>query len=160
MSRTDKIIRETALILVISIAAVVILKAIFLSPYIVKGSSMSDSLLEGDILFALKSNCAKVALQSSKTKYQEYLKNRIVILKSGDCTIIKRCIGIPYDTLMIENQQGEIVTYIVPDDSVFVIGDNFRVSNDSRDFGYVSISDVSGVSIFVFENKFNGIKRK
>jgi len=75
---------------------------------------------------------------------------------------VKRVIGVPGDVIEIE--QGEVSVngialdepYIthpdnrtigrveVPDDSFYVLGDNRRASNDSRDWGFVPAENVIG----------------
>lgn len=80
---------------------------------------------------------------------------------------IKRIIGLPGDTVAINNGhvyvngQQLIEPYIaaaprsqgeweIPDNHVFVLGDNRNNSQDSRSFGAVSIDNVIGKAIFIY----------
>ena len=80
---------------------------------------------------------------------------------------IKRIIGLPGDTITITqeqvyvngNQMKEAYTaeppgyegeWIIPPDSIFVLGDNRNQSSDSHSWGYVPVYDVVGKAIVVY----------
>lgn len=83
---------------------------------------------------------------------------------------VKRVIGVPGDTVDIIGSSvyvnGELETYVeqdrtdprtffefpieVPENEYFVLGDNRRASNDSRNWGYVHADDVVGRAWFLY----------
>uniref|UniRef100_A0A7C3J6S2 Peptidase S26 domain-containing protein n=1 Tax=candidate division WOR-3 bacterium TaxID=2052148 RepID=A0A7C3J6S2_UNCW3 len=137
--------------LTVSIVLIVIIKFFFLSPIIVKGESMSSTFNDGDISFSLPSNTYRIFKIFLKDKNYSFLKDKNVIVEHGNKKLIKRCVGIPNDTIILKEISGNEKKIIVPQDSFFLIGDNFRDSYDSRYFGFVGFKEIKG--IIVFEKK-------
>lgn len=82
---------------------------------------------------------------------------------------IKRCMGLVGDTIGVHNGvlwrngepleepylnepyiNGDFTDVIVPEDMMFVMGDNRNVSLDSRYFGFVPVKDIIGKPCFKF----------
>src|SRR5690554_4888422 len=80
--------------------------------------------------------------------------------------LIKRVIGLPGDTIEIRNhgifRNGELLEepylvedfvydteeyYLVPEDHVFVLGDNRKNSMDSRSIGFIPIDNIKGTMV-------------
>jgi len=127
-------------------------------PYVVRGASMYPTLHEGDRVFVMKYRFSDTPDRGD-----------VVVLKDigGQSELlIKRVIAIAGDRLTMKN--GELIvndrysydssntrvteayTQLVPDDAVFVMGDNEARSYDSRMFGPVSLDKVMGRAAFIF----------
>ena len=151
-------------ILIAVIVAVIILQ--FIKPTFVRETSMMPTLQEYNFLF----------LSKQAYRFGEPKQGDIIVFhtnlktQTGDeKLLIKRVIGLPGDTVRIEEGKvfindeeqkepytleaytsGYIEDLTVPDDSLFVMGDNRQNSTDSRDpsVGCIKISDVYGKAVF------------
>lgn len=141
----------------------------------VDGRSMDSTLKDKDVMFE-----EKISLYTHDIK-----RGDIITFNSHDPlrpSYIKRVIGISGDTIEIADGKvylnnkpidesylspntetnggtflNEEVKYTVPKDSLFVMGDNRAVSEDSRYFGPVKMKDVQG-KVFLRIYPFNSIK--
>lgn len=151
-------------ILVAIIVAVIIMQ--FIKPTIVKETSMQPTLYENNYIF----------LSKQAYRFDEPEAGDIIVFHTNLKTqtgkeklLIKRVIGLPGDTVKIEEGEvyinGELLeeSYIleqytsgwvedieVPENSLFVMGDNRQNSADSRDpsVGYVKEEDIVGKAVF------------
>ncbi|MCB6992096.1 signal peptidase I [bacterium 210820-DFI.6.37] len=163
------LIRDIIVALVIVIAITMVIK-----PTIVKESSMQPTLYENNYLLVNK----------QAYRFGDEKRGDIIVFKSdlenenGDKKLlIKRIIGLPGDTITIQNgtvtlngvqlqedytlegeTPGELIDFTVPEGKLFVMGDNRRVSVDSRseEVGCVDESQVMGKA-FVRLYPFNEI---
>lgn len=146
-----------AIVIVVAITAVI-------KPTIVKESSMEPTLYENNYLFVNK-------LAYMTKDHPEY--EDIIVFKSGLETddgkgkklLIKRVIGVEGDVITVSEgmvyrngypleepytlegyTNGTVDEFTVPQDQVFVMGDNRSISLDSRDpsVGTVSEDDIMG----------------
>ncbi len=151
----------------IIIIVVIIIRSYIVTPVRVNGSSMDDTLKEGDILILNK-------LEKNFERYDIVVLDKSVV---GDSAAIKRVVGLPGEKISIENGNlyindkkvddpyndiimDDIVPEILGDDEYFVLGDNRAVSLDSRYFGKVNSSDIEGsaeLRLFPF-NKIGMVK--
>ena len=151
-------------ILIAAAAALIIIQ--FIRPTVVKETSMEDTLHPNDYIFTL----------CQAYRFGEPAYGDIIVFESDLMTedgrhklLIKRVIGRPGDTVEIHDNQvilngeglyeeyireqgvcpGEL-SVIVPEGSLFVMGDNRRVSVDSRyeDVGCVDMKDVRGKAVY------------
>lgn len=164
-SKTNK--REWTETIIIGIVAIVI-NVFFFNITIVNGQSMNPTLENGDRLILKK--------YETLLNIEEYNRGDIVAFKSpidkDNRYFVKRVIGISGDKINIlegklyindeyvnepyvENESfteslayGE--NFIVPEDMIFVMGDNRFPggSNDSRSFGSVSVEKIKGKVVF------------
>lgn len=142
------------IILVIAVMVGMAVSKYFLFRATVSGSSMEPTYYDGDICFAL--------VQCSIER------GDVVIIDTNDVEkhLIKRVIGLPGDTVRVEDSKVYIndevyeEDYIVYDeypsinaseditlgnDEYFVLGDNRPISRDSRYFGAVKRNEIRGV---------------
>ena len=156
-------IKDIIIALVIVLAITLVIK-----PTIVKESSMEPTLYENNYLFVNK-------LAYVTKDHPDYCD--IVIFNSdvkkdygsGNKILIKRVIGVENDVMSIYDGNvyrngvqleedytlegyttGELYDYVVPENEVFVMGDNRSVSLDSRsaEVGAVSEDDIIGKAFF------------
>ena len=150
--KVKKILWE--LIPYIAIVILIIIVRIFIiTPVRVDGSSMYNTLEDGDILLLYK--MAKIDRYDIVVLDEEF-DNEI---------IIKRIIGLPGETVEIKRGKiyindeeiaddyafGDTSDYekiTLADDEYFILGDNRLISKDSRYFGPVKESDLMGEAVF------------
>lgn len=125
----------------------------------VEQHSMEESIHEGERLIE-----NKFIYRFTKPK-----RGDIVIIEPEgyDKRLIKRVIGLPGETVELKDgrvyidgvpleepyakgethPRGDIYPFVVPEDSVFVLGDNREVSLDSRNLGAIPYSDIEGKAV-------------
>lgn len=123
---------------------------------IISGSSMADTLFDGDICWS-----QRFYLEKSLKRYD------IVIAKLGHKMAVKRIIGMPGDHLEIHDNQvyingkkinkkyrekteyvGKGRSIILKKDEYFLLGDNRKISYDSRNYGSVTKKEIKGILRF------------
>ncbi|HRN70824.1 MAG TPA: signal peptidase I [Candidatus Woesebacteria bacterium] len=137
-----------------------------LQPNQIKGASMEPTFENGDYIFTSKMTY----------KLREPIRGDVVVFhapRNPDLEYIKRIIGLPGDTILIENEkvyvngQEIIENYIsdvttlslagsiqegipltVPENYYFVMGDNRPRSSDSREFGAITYESIIGQVIY------------
>jgi signal peptidase I len=139
------------------IIAVCLMFIVIFRASVTNGSSMYPTLEDGELLISMP------------TYLKSYGRGDIVIINSEklDEKIIKRVIAVEGDTIKItedgavfingEQLEESYLNYVpddykspvvygkVPENCVFVMGDNRSVSNDSRYFGFVQESEITSV---------------
>ena len=134
------------------VVAVVIIRTFIVTPAIVSGASMDDTLRDGQL----------VIVNKFIYRFSDIKRFDIVVLQNDktEDKIIKRVIALPNETIEYKNNMlyinGELVninfehketadfTYTTEDGEYFVLGDNRPVSKDSRSFGVFVEDDVVG----------------
>jgi signal peptidase I len=152
------------LIIVIAFFSATLIQRYVFSQAIVKGESMQPTLHNNDIL---------ILWQLGDVKRDDVIVFQPV---NEPDPFIKRIIGVPGDTLKIDNQgvylNGEymescsiIETYcqqnkelVIPDGHYFVMGDNRNNSTDSRKIGLIKKDQIIGEAVFRLKGGFGFIR--
>ncbi len=132
----------------------------------VDGSSMEPSFQDGDYVIV-----NKLAYRSGELDHGDVIVFPFPLNREED--FIKRIIGLPGDTLsivrgdvflngtrineeyLLSDSRGDFEEILVPQGTVFVMGDNRNDSSDSRVWGPLSIEEIIGKAVYrywPFEN--------
>jgi len=155
---------EFLIILLVAFALVFgLVRPFIVEAFYIPSESMMPTLEVGDRVFVNK----------FIYRFAEPERGDIVVFESiegSEQDLIKRVVAVPGDTVAVQNGvlfvngQPQEEPYVneafpdgsffgpttVPEDSVFVMGDNRGNSRDSRFFGPVSISNVEGEAFLTF----------
>lgn len=147
--------RKYAVIINIGLA---VLAALWLSHYyrlaVVSGRSMEPALSQGDLVvvkMGVMPQRGDIAVIDSKVMHKRIIKR--VIAVEGDTVIVSdgemRINGRVLEEMYIKEPYEYISDFfIVPPQSVYVLGDNRNFSRDSRMIGFIPIEEVTGVLIY------------
>ncbi|MGM0124473.1 signal peptidase I [Enterococcus sp. AZ194] len=181
MERRRRIFEQLWLIIrytIIAVAMVFLIRGFLLIPIEVEGNSMEGTLKQGDMIVMEKITPVKrfdvvlfqlsdgntyikrvIGLPGDSIEYKEdqlYINGEKVaepFLQKEESDTKETA---PYTTnFTLKNLLG---MKELPEDSYFVLGDNRRVSKDSRSFGIVTSQDIFGKAQFVYY-PFNKIKK-
>lgn len=149
--------KKEAVTYLLIILFIILVRTYVVTPVRVSGSSMANTLKNGEILL----------LNKFEYRFSDIKRFDIVVVKAHKERIIKRVIGLPGETLkyengilyindkMIEENYLDEVTKDftcegkIPDECYFVMGDNRDDSLDSRYFGCFPKKDILGHASFV-----------
>ncbi|MBE7058128.1 MAG: signal peptidase I [Ruminococcaceae bacterium] len=156
--RYRKLLKNTLYSLLIVAAVSVLIATLFLPVLEIYGSSMNPTLENGDIVVCVKTTNLK--------------RGDICGMYYNNHLLVKRVVGLPGDSIEMDEAgnlfvNGEYVDepyvsekilgecdldfpYIVPEQTVFILGDNRPVAVDSRNeqFGCISYEEIQGKIIF------------
>lgn len=114
------------LIGIVIIAYLIIQK--YYCPYIIAGPSMEPTYHAGNVVM------------TEPVEDELLTRDRVVIVRSENKSIIKRIEGVPGDTVSVGGKP-----YTLKADEYYVLGDNRDESYDSRAFGPVKKEDIRAV---------------
>jgi signal peptidase I len=156
--------RELLKILGMAVAGYVAVHVLVAQPFEVRQDSMMPTVLDGDFILVDKLSPA----------WQDYRRGDVVVFvppedAGSGLPFIKRVIGLPGDVIRLEagivvvdppdsapvrlaepyvngssRDGGQAVAWVVPEGSIFVLGDNRAHSLDSRAFGPIDRDAVLG----------------
>lgn len=147
---------KTILPYLIIVVVVIFIRTFILTPVIVSGTSMNDTLKNGELLLLKKYD-------------KSFERFDIVVFDYGDSKLVKRIIGLPGETLeykdgilYINGKETEdpfasstkdfkltdLNIDVIPEDYYFVMGDNRSNSSDSRIIGPISKDTINGTTSF------------
>lgn len=135
---------------VVIVVVVVLIRTFIVTPVVVSGDSMVPSLKDGQLLL----------LNKLSYRFKEIERFDVVVIKVGKNEIIKRVIGLPGETVeyrdnklyingsLLETEYDfetdDFEEKLISDNEYFVLGDNRRVSSDSRIIGMIKRKDIIG----------------
>ncbi|MGH9272069.1 MAG: signal peptidase I [Ilumatobacteraceae bacterium] len=159
---------DWAIVIGVALLVAFVVRTFVLAHFVVDGTSMANTLFDDDRVFV------------NKLSYRLHDPNRgdIVVLHQLNGTserdLIKRVIALPGETIEVRSCQvlidgrlleepyldpevvqpgncgGDLAPVTVPEEHVFVMGDNRGGSQDSRTLGTISEGDLVGRAFVVF----------
>jgi signal peptidase I len=156
---------EILKIVLLALVIVIPIRYFLFQPFLVKGQSMEPNFHDNDYLI----------IDEISYRFREPKRGEVIVFKYPQNTsqrFIKRIIGLPGET--VEIKDGEVIvlgdnitqvldesnylsislktagnlTVTLTEDEYFVLGDNRRVSSDSRSWGLLPGKDIIGRVIF------------
>ena len=154
----------------IGIFLAIIIKLFVFDIYKVEGTSMQPNFYNNQIIYVNKLAYGIVNPFGSNllVQWKKPQENDVVIFYHNGNTVIKRCLAtendlleysvntdynliikhsddtnkdIPLNQIQYHLMEGN---YFVPKDTIFVVGDNYYDSLDSRNYGFVSCKNILG----------------
>ncbi|MBN1524769.1 MAG: signal peptidase I [Spirochaetales bacterium] len=155
----------------LSVICVSILRIFIVDIAAVNGTSMEPLLHSGDLIFINKAAYGLSLPFSSSYLFRwgAPVAGEIILYRDplNKVKTVKRCIAVAGDPVLVKNDVLYINNYriplkfyqvgilehesIVPENSIFVLGDNFDNSSDSRSTGFIPIDTVEGNALFLAE---------
>jgi len=148
-NRYSHVLRNTVCTLIIVAAVAVLISMLFMPVLQISGSSMTDSMQDGDIVIALSN--AEIETGDIVAFYynNNVLVKRIIasagqwvdIDEEGNVYVDGVLLDEPYVSELALGECNITLPYQVPDDRYFVMGDHRSTSIDSRNTAVGCVSD-------------------
>ncbi len=168
VARRRRVLLDWAVVIVVALLVAFLVRTFVLAHFVVDGTSMASTLHDDDRVFV------------NKLSYRLHDPNRgdVVVLHqisgTSERDLIKRVIALPGETIEVRNCQvfvdgrtleepylddevlatgncgGDVAPTSVPEDHVYVMGDNRAGSQDSRALGPIAEDDLVGRAFVVF----------
>jgi signal peptidase I len=167
-TRRHRALLDWAVVIIVALLVAFLVRTFVLAHFVVDGTSMFSTLHDDDRVFV------------NKLSYRLHDPNRgdVVVLHqdsgASERDLIKRVIALPGETIEVQSCQvvidgqpleepyldpealtpgncgGDLAPVLVPDDHVFVMGDNRGGSQDSRALGPIDEEELVGRAFVVF----------
>lgn len=149
-------------------------KAIFIAvllAFILRTFIFATSIVEGESMYPALEDGERIIFNKIVYIVSEPARGDIVIIQHPQKNYVKRIIGLPNETIEMEDHilyidgvaqessfvdeyetklTGNFGPIHVPEDSYFVMGDNRAISKDSRNgLGFINRADIIGRSEFI-----------
>jgi signal peptidase I len=162
MKQIFLVIWETVEVAIISLAVVLVIRTFLVQPFFVEGLSMAPNFNDGDYLI----------IDELTYRFRNPERGEVIVFrfpKNEKNFFIKRVIGLPGDTIKIQDEQVMVINDTYPDGLVleegylqdlrtqgdleiklsskeyFVLGDNRSMSYDSRSWGILPENNIVGL---------------
>jgi signal peptidase I len=169
-----RILQDIFTSILIALFIAVMLKVFFIGSAIIISPSMEKTLMVNDHVLVWKFLYNRKIPVINKSFFIGFpvKRNHIIVFKreGHEDDYVKRVIGLPGDKIEFKGSRvflnnklldepyvnnKSIVRYRsysikIPENQVFVMGDNRNDSKDSRDFGCISIDNIVGKVFFIF----------
>ncbi len=147
--RYSRTLKSTIAILIVVAAAAVLVATLWMPVLRIYGSSMTPTLQDGQIVVTVKTSSFKqgdiVAFyHGNKLLIKRYIAGSgewVNIDEDGNVTVNGEALDEPYITEKAYGETNIELPYQVPDNRIFVMGDNRDVSIDSRSTTVGCIAD-------------------
>jgi signal peptidase I len=133
-------------------------------PHQIEGNSMKTTFFDGDYLITQKVSVHLNNIQTGdivvfnypRNPSVDYIKrvialpNETIVLRNGDIYINDQRLEEPYvtGTTSAKTFLQDYIPYTTSSDEYIVMGDNREESSDSREWGPITASDITGVVMF------------
>lgn len=155
------LIRETMETVLIALVLALVIRAFLVESFLVQGTSMQPNLHDGErllvnkLVYRFKEPVIGdiIVFRYPRQPERDFIKR--VIARSGEAVEIRDGQVFVSDrplpeTYLIEQGHSYYPRTLVPEDSLFVLGDNRNNSEDSRFFGFVPEENVKGKAFLVY----------
>jgi len=146
-----------------AVGLALLIKVNLVEAFVIPTSSMSPTLIPGDRILA-----NKIGITT-----RTFSRGEVIVFRNPENrrqSFVKRIVGLPGDTVEIterellingesqhrrpenssESQPPKTSKQTVPAGSYFVLGDNRDLSHDSRNFGFLSHGEITGVVTYLY----------
>lgn len=156
--RYKKLLKTTFFSLLVVAAISVLIATLFLPVLEIYGNSMNPTLKNGEIVVSIKTDNLKRGDICCFYYNNQILVKRVigtagdtvVIEKDGTVTVNDILLDEPYINEKAEGESDIQYPYTVPENTVFVLGDNRATSVDSRNalIGCIDVEEIVGKIVF------------